>query len=250
MTTGIRTQSLFAVRVHNARYDQLLAAALLAADEPRPSFTAYSHFNVLLAARRTPWLHTLLNRAVINVADGIAVRIAMQKTGEPHPVSVNATDFHHALLDDFLRNGKRVFLLGGSTAAAAALPSILASNYPGCKCAVEHGSIRIDDTELLQRIQSFTPEVLFLGLGSPLQFEWIERNLDLLSIPLTVATGNFLEFLAGTRPRAPQWMKASGLEWLHRLLHEPARLWNRYLVGFPQFAFLHLRERLSNRTGE
>lgn len=249
MTTGIRTQSLFAIRVHNASYEQLLAAALAAAREPQPAFTTYSHFNVLLAARRTPWLQALLNRAALNVADGIAVRLALRLRGTPNPVPTNATDFHHTLLEDYLHCGNRVFLLGGSPAAATALPAILARTYPNCKAAVHHGRISIDDTELLRRIKDFAPDVLFLGLGSPLQFEWIERNLERLAIPLTVATGNFIEFLAGTRPRAPEWMQASGLEWLHRLLHEPGRLWRRYLIGFPQFAFHILSEHLKNRSG-
>jgi N-acetylglucosaminyldiphosphoundecaprenol N-acetyl-beta-D-mannosaminyltransferase len=248
MTAGIRTHSIFAVRVHNAPYEQLLAAARAAAYEPRPTFTTYSHFDVLLNARGKPWLHALLNRAALNVGDGIAVRLALHSSGVPRPAAVNATDFHHALLNDSLRTGKRVFLLGGSEAAEAALPANLLSQYPNCTVQVHHGQISVDDPAVLEAVSSFAPDVLFLGLGSPLQFEWIDRNLEALRIPLTAATGNFMEFLAGTRPRAPRWMRATGLEWLHRLLHEPARLWRRYLLGIPCFAYLVIAERIFQRT--
>lgn len=250
MTAGIRTQNLFTVRVHNASYEQLLTAARAAADEPHPSFTTYSHFNVLLEARRQPWLRDLLNRAALNVGDGIAVRLALHARGAGRPAPVNATDFHHALLDDCLRSGKRVFLLGGSAAAAAALPGILRTRFPGCVVEAHHGQIGIHDVAALEAIRTYAPDVLFLGMGSPLQFEWIEHHLLNLQIPLTVATGNFLEFLAGTRPRAPRWMRTTGLEWLHRLLHEPARLWRRYLFGIPRFAFLIIAERVAKRTRE
>jgi hypothetical protein len=42
--------------------------------------------------------------------------------------------------------------------------------------------------------------------------------------------GAAFDFHAGTVRRAPAWMRDNGLEWLHRLLSEPGRLWKRYLV--------------------
>lgn len=46
--------------------------------------------------------------------------------------------------------------------------------------------------------------------------------------------GAALDFLCGRASRAPKWMRAAGLEWLHRLVTEPARLWRRYLVDGPK----------------
>lgn len=45
-----------------------------------------------------------------------------------------------------------------------------------------------------------------------------------------VGVGAAFDFLAGTKPRAPRWMRSLGLEWLHRLAMEPRRLARRYLV--------------------
>lgn len=49
-----------------------------------------------------------------------------------------------------------------------------------------------------------------------------------------LCVGAALDFLSGRAQRAPRWMQASGLEWLHRLACEPARLWRRYLVTGPK----------------
>jgi len=49
-----------------------------------------------------------------------------------------------------------------------------------------------------------------------------------------ICCGASLEFLAGLKPRAPRWMRRAGLEWLHRLVSEPTRLWKRYLVDGPR----------------
>ena len=48
--------------------------------------------------------------------------------------------------------------------------------------------------------------------------------------------GISFSFIAGELPRAPEWAKKSGLEWLYRLISEPKRLAKRYLVqGLPFF---------------
>lgn len=49
-----------------------------------------------------------------------------------------------------------------------------------------------------------------------------------------ICCGAALEFLAGRKQRAPRWMQSAGLEWLHRLMSEPGRLWKRYLVDGPR----------------
>ncbi len=247
MTSDVRTDRLFAVRVHNASYQQMLAAALAAADDPLPAYTTYSHFNVLLSARRQDWLRALLNNAALNVGDGIAVRWALRGRPGETVARVNATDFHHLLLEETLRSGRRLYLLGGSESAARTLPAVLEARFPGCTVRAHHGRIAADDAAVREDIRRFAPDVLMLGLGIPLQFSWMRENLSVLSIPLTSATGNFLEFLAGTQPRAPRWMRTAGLEWLHRVALEPRRLWRRYLLGIPRFVILVILERLARR---
>ena len=45
-----------------------------------------------------------------------------------------------------------------------------------------------------------------------------------------IGVGAAFDYHAGVIARAPRWMRDAGLEWLHRLLSEPRRLWRRYLV--------------------
>ena len=47
---------------------------------------------------------------------------------------------------------------------------------------------------------------------------------------MLIGVGAAFDFHAGVVSRAPAWMRANGLEWLHRLASEPRRLWRRYLV--------------------
>ena len=72
-------------------------------------------------------------------------------------------------------------------------------------------------------------------MGVPRQELWIARNLTKQHCILPIAVGALLDFLSGSVPRAPGWMRTLRLEWLFRLIIEPRRLWRRYIVGNPLF---------------
>jgi len=85
---------------------------------------------------------------------------------------------------------------------------------------------------------------IFLCVGSPQQemiaAACLERG-DCTGVGLCV--GASLDFLSGKAQRAPKWMQAMRLEWLHRLMEEPKRMWRRYLVDGPKVLFLWLEWR-------
>ncbi|MBO0863539.1 MAG: WecB/TagA/CpsF family glycosyltransferase, partial [Mycobacterium sp.] len=57
-------------------------------------------------------------------------------------------------------------------------------------------------------------------------------------------------FAAGEVARAPDWMRRARLEWLHRLVLEPHRLFRRYVLGNPTFVFRIIADRFRPATGE
>ena len=93
--------------------------------------------------------------------------------------------------------------------------------------------------------------IVFCGLGCPRQEHWVHAMKPLLPMP-TLAVGAAFALWAGERPMAPAWMQRSGLEWLYRFSLEPGRLWHRYLVHNPRFAFGVLAQKLglSNRSAD
>lgn len=75
----------------------------------------------------------------------------------------------------------------------------------------------------------------FICVGAPQQemiAYAIAQHGDARGVGLCV--GAALGFLSGSATRAPKWMRAMGLEWLHRLASEPGRMWKRYLVTGPK----------------
>ena len=101
-----------------------------------------------------------------------------------------------------------------------------------------------EDRRLVQMINDSGADVAWIGLGSPKQEQWMAANRDRLNPSVLIGVGAAFDFLAGTKRRAPPWMRRAGLEWLHRLISEPARLWRRYLLVTPRFVPLAVLQAL------
>lgn len=101
--------------------------------------------------------------------------------------------------------------------------------------------------EAVEFIEGCPAGLLFLAIGSP-QSEVICATLAARRRATGVALciGASLEFITGTKKRAPLWMQRLGLEWLFRLASEPKRLWRRYLVEGPAIFQIWWRWRFSS----
>lgn len=150
------------------------------------------------------------------------------------------------------RGGLRHFFYGGAPGVAEEMARRLKQRFPDLVVAGTHsppyGLDPADpDPVDIARINDARPDIVWLGLGHPKQDLWAFHNQELVGAPVIAAVGAAFDFHAGAVKEAPDWMKRSGLQWLHRLAKDPRRLWRRYLIGNSRFVLLLLRERLSSR---
>ncbi|MCL5269386.1 MAG: WecB/TagA/CpsF family glycosyltransferase, partial [bacterium] len=101
----------------------------------------------------------------------------------------------------------------------------------------EHGYFNeVDARRILEAIELANPDVVLIGMGTPRQEHWALMWSAADRRPrVWWCVGALFEYYAGTRGRAPVWMRRTGLEWVWRLALEPGRLWRRYLLGNPRF---------------
>lgn len=99
-----------------------------------------------------------------------------------------------------------------------------------------------EEMQIIKNINKDSPDILWVGLGSPKQDIWMYHNRDKLNASVIVGVGAAFDFLSGVKPQAPKWMRRIGLEWLFRLIIEPQRLWRRYLIGNSLFIYLLIAE--------
>ena len=170
--------------------------------------------------------------------DGIGIYIASKLLYGRNGLRERSTgtDLYFGLFNEFYN--KKFFLIGG---AKDCFDRIKEKFYLSDKSKTVNivGSIYklndpIKDIETLNKSGA---DILMVALGTPYQEEWIIQNKDKVNVPVIIAVGSGLDFLAGVKKRAPLWMQKIGLEWLYRLFQEPKRLWKRYLIGIPVFVF-------------
>ena len=198
-------------------------------------------------ALRDPAYAALCERASLRVADGMLTVFASRLQGTPLPGRAAGSDLVPALGRAAARHGRSLYLLGGAPGAAEGARDVLVAANPtlriaGLTCPEVGFERDPGEVERIARtLEEVAPDIVLVALGSPKQELLIDRLRERLPSAWWLGVGISLSFLSGHVRRAPRWMQAIGLEWLHRLAQEPRRLARRYLVeGIPFAAGLLL----------
>jgi N-acetylglucosaminyldiphosphoundecaprenol N-acetyl-beta-D-mannosaminyltransferase len=217
--------TILGVRVHAVTVAQTLdwAAAAIRERAPRQVCTANPEF--VMAAQSDREFLALLNTADLVIPDGVGLLWAARWLGAQLPERVAGSDLVGRIAARGGRLGWRVFLLGAAEGVAQRAGDVLAARCPGLVIAGAYsGSPRPEDeAEIVTRVRSARPDVLFVAFGAPAQDKWIARNRQRLGVPVSMGVGGTFDFLAGVAQRAPDWVQGLGLEWLHRLVRQPWR---------------------------
>ncbi|TIQ46418.1 MAG: WecB/TagA/CpsF family glycosyltransferase [Mesorhizobium sp.] len=237
---------ILGISVLSIRWDE--ATALLSRLVAERRFTKVSFLNAHNAnlAYSDPVFAEALEDFLV-LPDGIGVDIAAKLLyGAPFPDNLNGTDFVPAFLQASTRP-LTVALLGATRVNAEAASVKLSALAVQHKFVVIHDGYfsPAEERAIVERIARLRPDVLLVAMGVPRQELWIARHIDAGHCTLPIAVGALLDFLSGTVPRAPLWMRRLRLEWLFRLWIEPGRLWRRYVVGNPLFLWRVLKQKLS-----
>jgi len=185
-------------------------------------------------------------RADLSFADGAPVVWASHLLRTPVPEKLSGSDLFEPIVARAAQCGWRVYLLGGAPGSAPEAARRLEARYGVTIVGIDEARVStepepVSDGEILARIRAARPDLILVGLGMPKQERWIDRMAPHFAPAVAIGTGACLDFVAGRVRRAPRWMSRVGLEWLFRLVHEPRRLWRRYLVRDPQFIGVVLR---------
>ncbi|AZO32133.1 MULTISPECIES: WecB/TagA/CpsF family glycosyltransferase [unclassified Mesorhizobium] len=240
-------KTILGISVLAIRWDD--AVALLSRLVAERRFTKVSFLNAHNAnlACSDPVFAEALDDFLV-LPDGVGVDIAAKLLyGAPFPDNLNGTDFVPAFLQASTRP-LTVALLGATRVNAEAASVKLSALAVQHKFVVVHDGYfsAAEEPAIVARIARLRPDVLLVAMGVPRQELWIARHIDARHCILPIAVGALLDFLSGTVPRAPLWMRRLRLEWLFRLWIEPGRLWRRYVVGNPLFLWRVLKQKLSH----
>lgn len=205
----------------------------------------YVNAHCMNLAQQDQEYREILAGADLVYADGISIVWAGRMLGGCRLEKMTGADWiwdYCALAEE---SAIRTYILAGEPGVAQAAAAKLIGLYPGIQIAgaADGFFIEKDEREVLDEINSSRAEVLLVGMGVPLQEKWIARHRDRIDARVCWGVGALFDYVAGVEPRTPGWMYSAGLEWLWRLMFDPANKWRRYLLGNPAFVLRVLQER-------
>ncbi len=197
-----------------------------------------------------PWLRDFFRRAPLVFCDGAGVILAARILGRRIPERITYADWMWQLAEHASARAYRLYFLGARPGVAEEAARALTRRFPALQVVgCQHGFFdrspgSPENGRIVAEINRLNVDILVLGMGMPLQERWLMENWPNLTARLGLTGGAVFDYISGRVRRAPDWMNRRGLEWLGRLWIEPARLWQRYLIGNPLFLLRVFAQRL------
>ena len=193
---------------------------------------------MILNARKDAAFRSLLQGVGLLTADGIGVRLAYKFKHGKTIGKAPGVEILDRLLKESHDKKIRLFLLGSKPEVIEAAVARAKTMRPRPSIAGYHdGYIKnIDQEKLIEQINGTRPNVLFVGMGSPFQEQWIHENMEKITANVFVGVGGSFDVLSGAVKRAPVFFQKLGLEWFYRLVTQPSRIGR--MAGFPFFMLL------------
>lgn len=236
---------LFGIPLRAFTPEGFLEWVIAAAKNPEPQTCYGINVHSVNTALATPDYYAALQRCPAVYCDGFGVYLACKILGQPIPARLCTTDYVFPICEALGREGMSIYILGNPPGVAERAAQILQEHSPGLVVKGTHSGYfdAEEEAQIITEIRELKPDLLWVGMGNPVQELWVEKHREALNVPVTLTCGAMMECVSGALKRPPAWMCDHGLEWLYRLLTQTSRTWRRYLIGNPLFLWRVMRAR-------
>ncbi len=245
------SRSVVDVRIDVLTYTSACETIARWAEAGESRYVAAASVNNIATASRDPGFLAVMNRSDLTTSDGMPLVWALRLLGAPEAERVCGRELTDRLCRLAASRQIPVGFYGGAPDVLDDLVDAVRRRAPELEVAYAYAppfrpTTPGEDDAIREEIRASGARILFVGLGAPKQERWIAERVG--SVPgVMIGVGAAFDFLAGRLPHAPAWMQRLGLEWLFRLVHEPRRLWKRYVFGNPRFVALFARQLIAKR---
>jgi N-acetylglucosaminyldiphosphoundecaprenol N-acetyl-beta-D-mannosaminyltransferase len=189
----------------------------------------------------------------ILLPDGMAVVTAVRLITGQKIKKIAGADVHLHLLQELEQKRGSCFYLGSSETTLLKIKEHIAVEFPNVRVGTFSPPYRAEfsqdeNIQMIKAVNTFQPDVLFVGMTAPKQEKWAYGHKDYLDTKIICCIGAVFDFYAGTVERPSQFWIDLRLEWFIRLLKEPKRMWKRYLYYGPVFVGKILWEKVNCLT--
>jgi N-acetylglucosaminyldiphosphoundecaprenol N-acetyl-beta-D-mannosaminyltransferase len=206
----------------------------------------------IMECQRDNVLLRIFNGSGLTTPDGMSIVWILNLLGYRNVNRVYGPDLMESLCEYTSEKQQiRHFLYGGAEGVPEQLSERLSIIHPSLNIVGTYSPpfrplTEDEDEQVISRINSTSPDIVWVGISTPKQERWMADHIDKLNASVLIGVGAAFDFLSGTKKQAPKWIQKSGLEWLFRLISEPKRLWRRYFE-YPLFVVLVIAQMMGIR---
>lgn len=122
--------------------------------------------------------------------------------------------------------GGKVFLLGSTPETLRKMTARIRVEYPAVRVDSYSPPFKPefdqdDNRKMIEAVNSFSPDILVVGMTAPKQEKWAYFNMPFLHAHVSIAVGNVFDWYAGNTRRPGKFWQKAGLEWFVRIFYRP-----------------------------
>lgn len=192
---------------------------------------------------KNTYLKNEFNKQKYQIPDGSGIIWALKKTYNISTPRITGIDLMNLICKKSCEFNAPIFLYGSKEGISEEAKKELEKLYPKINIVGTCSGYE-DENIAIEKINQSNANILFVGLGSPKQEQFIIDNMDKLeNIKIFMPIGGSLDVISKTLKRAPDWAIKCNLEWLYRLFQEPKRFFRQ--VKLVKFIYLVIKNKVN-----
>jgi N-acetylglucosaminyldiphosphoundecaprenol N-acetyl-beta-D-mannosaminyltransferase len=196
-----RIIEIIGLKISDVNYIDLIGKISDSISQNRKLLISYANANTINLCFTNKVFKRQLNSLFQVHPDGVGVHFASKflSPGNGFKSRFSGSDFYPILTEELAKQNLKTYFLGHRIGTLQKI----SLNYPNLIVCGYHEGYNYDTVSLINEINSLKPALLFIGLGQPLQEEWIQENYDSLDVPVIIAVGDGIKVFAGEKKRGP-----------------------------------------------
>ena len=240
---------IFNINIDDVNFNKLFSKISESINNNEKLIINYANANSIRLIKNHKEFKQALKSSDIIHPDGIGIWLASKILNGPMLINrFNFTDCALEFLKNCQENRWSLFLLGSNDNILHSAKINLVNKFPNLNIVgMLNGYNDVSSKNVIEIINLAKPDILWIGMGTPKQELWIKENKDFLDCLIIQSVGDLITHLASKKVRGPLIVQKMGLEWFIRLIYNPFKYFDRYVLGIPIFLFLLFRELVNKR---
>lgn len=196
---------------------------------------------IIIANYNNEKFKEILNEQKYQIPDGTGIVWASKKNKGNIKQRITGIDLMIDICEKSQGYNARIFFYGSKPGIATLAKENLKNKFPKINIVGECNGY-CDEKEVIYKIIESNADIVFVGIGSPKQENFIIENKEKFpSVKIFMPVGGSFDVISKTKKRAPNWVIKCNLEWLYRLFQEPSRIGRQ--MKLLKFMYLVRREK-------